>query len=350
LPDDFGLRVANEVVRRRSEVESTPVVVDAPRSRRVWVVAAGALSVAALVMVALVPFWWQGAGPGGLVMREPVFSPPRGAGVDDSAQMPESLVYYLPSSSSRPKYSLVFDVTLTPEGQRQRAFEEALAQAGVALDPELRLDPVLRDRLLDSRFVADVEITDVRQSDDQVEMMYVVCEPSQADQLWLRMLSRRDEFAWVQLDLVQNPDDLDVFYQLNRTSRAQLAGRVDPRGKRTLAQRLVFNVSLRSSSLGFLAKFPSPSIDLQLLPPDQPAEGLRLPQLTPGGASSPLVPAVPSAETASRPPAADRQPLASVGAAGMSEVVFVLRLLRRSVEQLRRGPGAVEPGAGTREK
>jgi hypothetical protein len=85
------------------------------------------------------------------------------------------------------------------------------------------------------------------------------------------MLGRKNEFASLQFDLIQNPDDLDVLYQLNDASRAQLASRIDPGQKRTLAHRLVLSISLRSASARFLGKFPMPSIRAEVVPAQQAA-------------------------------------------------------------------------------
>ena len=60
--------------------------------------------------------------------------------------------------SAGPTYVFIVDLAITPEGQQQQVFQQALQRAGIQFNPEVGVDEVLEKALLASRFIGDVEI------------------------------------------------------------------------------------------------------------------------------------------------------------------------------------------------
>ena len=142
------------------------------------------------------------------------------------------------------------------------------------------------------------------------------------DQVYSGMLGRRQHFAVVKLDLIQNPEDLDVFYQLNSSSRTRFASMYGE-DKQTLAHRLVLSVSLHSTAARALGTIPIPSVRAELVPDEQAGLRLELP-----GVTGPFTTAAETSQgTASRAalPARARQEAAAAGYDERAEVFVVLR-------------------------
>jgi hypothetical protein len=156
----------------------------------------------------------------------------------------ESLVYYQPA---RHPLSLIFDVTVTPQGQANRAIESVFERAGIGFDPDLMVEEGLEESILKSRVLAEVKpLNDgAEEPEDEVQMTYVVAESSRIDEIWKRIRARQQDFSRPQFDLLGGPD-FDLMYRVNESSRVKFANQ-DSASKTSLAHRLVFRVSLTSA-------------------------------------------------------------------------------------------------------
>ena len=156
----------------------------------------------------------------------------------------ESLVYYRPDN--RP-LSLVVDVTVTPQGQANRAVASVFERSGIGFDPDLMVDEGLEESILDSRVLGGVEPLEdgVEEPQDEVRMTYVVAESSRIDEICERIRARQLEFSPPKFDLVGGPD-FKLMNRVNESSRLQFANQ-DSAAKTSLAHRLVFRVTLTSA-------------------------------------------------------------------------------------------------------
>ena len=286
-------------------------------------IGAAALAVAA---VALLVFFTgydpdrSGAGPGGgSIAQQPTpgsRSEPEGL-VDWSE---ESLVYFQAGDADRPQYSLVIDVTVTELGRTNRAFENALKQVGIPLDPNLAVADELEESILSSRMVNNIELDtgEAGEPRSSIEMTYVVADGAKIDALYANIKARPAEFSPdPAMDITVTDADRLMMLDLNQSSRRRFAAAVDRR-KETLAHRLTFSRPLRGT-LSLLGAISASALNAPLSDtPDTEFPELDLaPVPTPAGGSSSDTPA-------GNWPGAPQ--LAQGGVvAQVSEVLFILR-------------------------
>jgi hypothetical protein len=238
----------------------------------------------------------------------------------------------------KPHFVTVIDLSITPEGRARGVFADALRKAGIRFDSDIKVDEVLEKALLESRLTGVVGRVDAHEPRrgrarprDEIEMFYVTGVGAGFDRAYSDLESRPPEqIAAVRLDLVIEPRERDLFRRLNEAG--QLAGHEDSDVPR--ARRLVFTVSLRSASLGFLGTFGGPSIEATLLPEeplpqDKPARSP--PPSVAGRATSELDEERSSSDMAQllgRPRAADSPPAQTAGEDDtVYEVLCILRNL-----------------------
>jgi hypothetical protein len=347
LPDSFSERVVQEATRRASIGLGGSAASPVKWQTLAW----AALAIAALLVITALLGRLPSPGPQDNIARPSEVPSETVPGetelVDDSSDsFPEdqiaagdtgSLVYYVPDSDRRPRISLVIDVAMTPAAQRDGAFADVLAKTGIKFDPQLTIEDDLTKSVLESRFLANVEVVgDGGEAGDEVEITYMVCENQRVDEIYRRLKDRENEFPSTNLDLIVQPEDLNILFQLNDASRKRFAQRIDSPRKRTLAHRLVFNVSLRSSSLGFLGKVSGPSIRAELVPAEEAAEQIQMPFFIPRLVAEPKPPAADQVQkTAAREAAPGRAGKVEALQMQQSEIVFLLRKLKADVEALR---------------
>lgn len=344
LPEGFDQRVLGEIDRIRGAVtlpddqqRTYETRAKRPRSRRWQAAGGGAAAIAVALLAAVLSNPW--ADDGEIPERGP--SPPP---ADPFAARPEaakeSFVYYVPSAGDRPQYSLVVDLAVTPEGQDNQVFQDAFRRAGLPFDEELALGEDLEQQILDSRFLGNLLTREEDEDAAKVEVVYVVCESAKGNEIIMDLAGRRmaGEVAWLQLDMIANPRDLNMLYRVNQHSRQRFASVGSVKEKRSLVHRLMFSFTLRGASVGFLGRIPTPSLDLQDAEDKQQAETPAAPSFTPStGAesseqlSSEELSSEPLQETGQPSGAAELPTQAAPSSGNLedepTEILFVLRKL-----------------------
>jgi hypothetical protein len=237
-----------------------------------------------------------------------------------NSSLVNTFVYY--RAEDRPRFSLVIDVPITPRGQATRAVESVFKDAGIGFDPNLMLDRQLEQAILSSQMLrrAEVEVRDVEaeETQDEVQICYVVAEPAKIDAIYAQLVARQADFLPPFLDLV-NYQDFDVLQQVNNSSRRQFASSI-PDSKRSLAHRLVLRVSLKSPS-SRIARIPLVELGVSSHPAEMTDRDKVTKSgvgLTPGGSGDPGI---------TFPPVAGD----GKNSRDVSEVIFVLRNLKPSL-------------------
>ncbi len=228
LPDDF----ARQVWTAASVAQ--PAGREQPSRILTWRIVAGLLATTAASFLLLLAWsqWSGGDRPSEqanqpLETRQSPAASPEGEAEFVGAKTP------LPAAT---QYLLVVDVTLTQRGVRQQAFDQALAQVGIPFDASIGLDRQLEQVLMKSRFLfkpaARADATKTKTTRQQegkvVDLVYVVAPAKKIDAVIPLMKQQPDWFQQVRLDLATKPEQLKVFEQLRRASKAVLAGKVRP--------------------------------------------------------------------------------------------------------------------------
>ncbi len=228
LPDDFARQVWT------SANVAQPAGREQPNRTLTWRIVAGLLATTAagfLLLLAWAP-WSGGDRP-----TEQANQPPEAR--QHPAASPEGGAEFVGAKTPLPaatQYLLVVDVTLTQRGVRQQAFDQALAQVGIPFDASIGLDRQLEEVLTKSRFLfkpaARADATKTKTARQQVgkvvDLVYVVAPARKIDSVIPLMKQQPDWFKQVRLDLATKPEQLKVFEQLRRASKAVLAGKVRP--------------------------------------------------------------------------------------------------------------------------
>ena len=271
LSDDFHRRVMAEIERvKERDAERVPAFASGSnRSKSLWWQAAlGVSAIAAAIAFAV--FLESGPDDPDVVIEQN--RPQRDLFTPDDSWYDEQFVYYIRPSQRAPTFTMLVDLVVTPEGQASFALHNAFRRAEVVLDPEMAVDESLEEALLASRMVAKVRPTGGQGDDhDSVELYYIVCESDKADDI-LRDLRSRPHETSLQLDLVVNSQELEMLYQLNRSSVAQFAGTKSSKEKRSLVHRLAFSVRLGSTSLPTLMALEQALGGQKVLAQEAPAE------------------------------------------------------------------------------
>lgn len=344
LPADFADRVVQRIEHESQErgaaspVMATPAAVgrSARAGWRSWKSqAAVAASLAAVLLLSLL--WLSDRHP----LPDTERPIPSVASSERAPQSPEPRVgteRALPDGSHLiagmdefqspgPTYVFIMDLALTPEGQRQQVFRQALQAAGIQFNPAVAVDEVLEKALLASRFIGDVEIaepkslSDKRPARDEIEMYYVTGLGDQMEAAIADLRTRpKEHIAQQRFDMAIEPAERKLFEQLNSAVRLADARKVPPTPQ-------AYRLALRSGSAGFLGSFSRPLIAAEAVPVEKQAAvplaasgtAERVPELPPA-------PAGPMAAASSPTPGGFADP--DDDAHTVYEVLFILRNLR----------------------
>ncbi|MDA1052194.1 MAG: hypothetical protein O3C40_17185 [Planctomycetota bacterium] len=261
LPADFHTRVVGQI----DELAIPPakeLVARASRAskgrpwRRVFIAAA---SLAAVVVLTV-------------MLRPPTSRPyiPDSPGIDPS---PVELPIFM---QQVPQYAMVYDVTVTPAGQKNDAVDKLLEKLGIGIDPALRLGDKLEKDLKAIRESQQVQgatestpyktdpATPKSTDKDKVEMIYVVGTLKALDQFGIgleQLNSTGEEVSQLHYDIVIEPNKLGVMHRLHKSAREQFAqsSSIDPSDVGR-AFRLSFHIELTSGSVPGAAMFRMPTI------------------------------------------------------------------------------------------
>lgn len=311
LPADFHDRVVQEA-ERRAGAREVAAFSARPVGTTKWMrFAAVAVTVAAVLVVAvIIAVKPQDSGtaenplPGetDVVVQNPlpgetddvVQNPPL---PDDNVQNPP-----LPDDNAIAKseqridlpFIYVLDAAFTRQAQREGAFRKILKGVGVDFDPgqpDVKLDAKQRKDLLDTRLAAGVDQPAAGQVNEQfdiIEMVYMRATGSQIDEIYRQMVQHPQ--VRVVSDVAFKPESTQVLNSIGEQSWS-LAKSESTAMPKSYAYRINVGIVLHSSRTGFLAKFPTPRLDVRVLEKDQPSRsitGFDLPiPLNFGGANQP---------------------------------------------------------------
>lgn len=260
LPDDFHERVVQEATRR----EATQPVSARPSGTGRWMrISAVATTVAALLLIAILVAIQQRDSE---VVEN---SDPDGTNVVQ--QLPGNDVVAVALNRPKPELILVFDLAITEKGRQDDVFGKALKKSGISFDPRqagVSLDAKLRNNLLKTRIAAGVGQQEPDNRDvefDVVDMVYVQGTGIQFDEIYSSM-SQSPEVLAV-LDVAMKPDAQRVLNSIGERSWS-LAVADSKEPPNSYAYRLNIGISLHSDRSGFLARFPTPGLNVRVIEND----------------------------------------------------------------------------------
>jgi len=312
LPADFSDRVVARIEQSKPLPSPGTGVKPAADSRSASAWLQLAVAAASLAAVVLAMILW----------REPTSVQPRPQPPVTAAVLPVFLFEH-------PQYVVIYDVTMTPRGEKRQTFDKLLRRVGIAVgDPHLRLDPRLEADLLAVRPAEDGDpggalipykkAAPSAGEDHRVEVIYVAGMAGTIDQFGQeleRLEKLGEEIAEMRYDMALEPRKVSLLRRLHTTASEHFAQRPAPEPSEAgYAFKLVFSTQLTSASVPGVASF-------------------TLPQLTPRFSASPAGQVASSgAATPSPTPPANVAPAAAAPAPQQpdfgSEVGHVLILLR----------------------
>jgi hypothetical protein len=228
------------------------------------------------------------------------------------------------------RFVMIYDITLTPQAQRNKVLEGWMAKAGIPMANGIVIDQKLTNEILAARFVGDARIAaDARGNlPDQVEMLFVRGTGRQINAVGSEYLTgglraQGNQDVRIRLDLVVAPKDLFIFLQLNKAAGLDLAEmKADP-------------TKLKSAS-AFPIRFPFPLHTVAAAEPDPELALALATDLGPGIAFADLAqaqtPSAPAAPGAAAVPAAtpdQPEPEGSVGWDDPSQALIIIRRLKQ---------------------
>ncbi len=156
--------------------------------------------------------------------------------------------------SGKQQLLLVIDVTMTPQGAKHSAFENALAAHNVAVEDTVPVDPALEEALLRSRFFDPIQTPPGAEPavHSDLGLVYVRAQAGHVDQIWRSIQSNAGEFAAVSFDMALMPGDQALFQQLRQAVPRPLVntapdGAEKLRERRAAAHRLALSPSWRGT-------------------------------------------------------------------------------------------------------
>ncbi|MBI2478219.1 MAG: hypothetical protein HYV60_06135, partial [Planctomycetia bacterium] len=222
LPADFHARVVAQIEQAAVTPSPEPVLSRRESKSGPW----RSVLVAVASLAALVAF---------TVMLRPPTSTPVDDGSTTIGTTPVTMPVYL---RQEPVMVMVYDVTVTPAGQKRKVIDRLLQNLGIGIDPALRLDSDLEKSFTAYRSPPGLEDqaqatpfkdpTAQRVADENVEIIYVASLVNVLDQFYLdlfRMQEAGDEVTRLRTDLVFEPNKLGVMHRLHESAREHFAHR-----------------------------------------------------------------------------------------------------------------------------
>ena len=266
LADDFHERVVREVERRSVAQAVAPGTVRSAETSKWMRNATIATTVAAVLVVGLfIAINRQDS--------EIVENPD--PNVEREVPQPGELKF-VGLQRPQPKLILVFDLAITKQGQDGDVFGKTLRQAGIVFNPRnqgVKLDEDLQNDLLDTRFAAGVnqpEAGKVNEPFAVVDMVYVQGTKSQIDEIYSKLWQH--EQVHVVLDMAFDPKPMRVLNMVGERSWS-LAKSESTESPGSYAYRLNIGITLHTSRVGILARFPTPTLKASVGPNDTKSGG-----------------------------------------------------------------------------
>ena len=252
LQGDFADQVLAAADSDRTNVAPVPQHPSSPTrwSYRRITIAVVTTAAACLLIASAIQFWPQGTSSDTNVTQSDHRNDNQSTGTDQANQ-------FVASKNQAPpvaQFLFVVDVTLTKQGQKERAFEQALTQFGIPFDASIQVNKNLEKSLLDSRFLTKAKIKKQDQeiiSDEArlLDLVYVIAPAGKTDAVIPFMKQRQEAFSHIRMDIAQKPEEMRIFEQLRLASRAVLAQNSASKTPTARAQRLVLSQPLPQSWL-----------------------------------------------------------------------------------------------------
>lgn len=184
---------------------------------------------------------------------------------------------------------LVYDIAITPKGQKNGIFEQWLKAANIQIDRTVQIDDKLEKGVLDSRFIGDDKVVAgglaKGESKADVEMILVRSTAGQIDKInreWLDVQGREQDEVHLRLDLATTNKELEIFLRLNDAVDGEgvLRQVSSETWTKPGAYRLKFRLALNSGSLTRLGAVSGPRVVTQLVPSETPSSSTSSVKLT----------------------------------------------------------------------
>jgi hypothetical protein len=175
-----------------------------------------------------------------------------------------------------PRYVMIYDVTVTPAGQKKQAIDRLREKLGIGIDPALRLSKQLEKNLKvirESKRGGVDAVTAPYEEDpatpkstekDKVEMIYISGKLNVLDRFGREMEAMSavgEDVSTLHYDLAIEPRKLGVMHRLHDAAREHFARNSNSApADEGLAFRLAFDVELTSLSVPGAATFPVPRV------------------------------------------------------------------------------------------
>lgn len=249
-----------------------------------------------------------------------------------------SIVHHVPvhlQGEVKATFVMVYDVTVTEDGAKNDAFAKLLKQLEIGLDPNMRLDAQLENKLSAFRGKGDdgqvVPFKDpaVKDSEhDEVEMIYISGKAVKIEELGLALKAMErvgDDVSRMKYDLAFENRQLKLMRTLRTAARDHFV-EVGPMGPSADGYAFKFRIRLVNAGVPGVAAFSLPKVDATL------SESVKT---APNTAANGTRPATASTKQVEEPRRASSAEAADAEAEriGVNEKSHVLIILRKPGEK-----------------
>lgn len=117
----------------------------------------------------------------------------------------------------------VMEIGLSEKGEQSKVIDRVLMKHGIVFDDSIQVDMDLEKELLENRFLEGIarKPSDPKSSDEQVDLIYVVCSGRQVDEMSRDLHNYHGEVAAYRFNLAIMPADMEAFGNLEKAIATQ---------------------------------------------------------------------------------------------------------------------------------
>lgn len=117
----------------------------------------------------------------------------------------------------------VMEIGLSKKGEQSKVIDRVLMKHGIVFDNSIQVDMDLEKELLENRFLEGIarKPSDPKSSDEQVDLIYVVCSGRQVDEMSRDLHNYHGEVAAYRFNLAIMPADMEAFGNLEKAIASQ---------------------------------------------------------------------------------------------------------------------------------
>ncbi|MDP7206334.1 MAG: hypothetical protein QGH11_12240, partial [Pirellulaceae bacterium] len=117
----------------------------------------------------------------------------------------------------------VMEIGLSEKGEQSKVIDRVLMKHGIVFDNSIQVDMDLEKELLENRFLEGIarKPSDPKSSDEQVDLIYVVCSGRQVDEMSRDLHNYHGEVAAYRFNLAIMPADMEAFGNLEKAIATQ---------------------------------------------------------------------------------------------------------------------------------